>query len=396
MLVTCFFIITVIAILGCAYAEEDVSTCSTVTNTETNFIAPDSGISGCSTADTGTVSSSSTHSVGYWIWASDVHDANAELLNSKGITDVYVLTRGVKGKTYNAELQEAITKFHPYGIRVHSWIVCFKDGSNEHFVNPSGYYSYTKKVYVKTIKTWGKKKKAYRVWKRVKWKKVNGKWRYKWKKVIRYKWKKGWIYTPVYRYETVKGYSSTHNTNLINYIKSVATNYDVDGIHLDYVRYSGVASKNHAAWQEPGGVTAAVNAVTGFVQKVNDNIKSVKPNIILSAAVMPDGEVNAKYYGQDYAKLGSIVDYLVPMIYKGNYKQDTEWIGTTTAKIIELSGNRTVVAGLQTYYSDSNVQGIPRDELITDINTAIGNGASGVVLFRYEAHTTHTSDITLY
>jgi len=320
----------------------------------------------------------------YWMWASSVDGASASSLNSKGITDVFVLTRGVKGATYFTVLQSAINKFHPYGIKVHAWIVCFKD-SNGNFVDPSGYYKTT--VYVKTIKVWGWKKKAYRVWKRVKVK-INGKWKYKKKKVIKYKWRKGWIYKPVYK--TVSGYSQTFNNNLI-WIVYQAAKYNVDGIHLDYIRYSGVASKGHAAWQEPGGTTAAVRAVNGIIYRVKTTAKSVNPDILISAAVMPETYNNACYYGQDYSSMAQYLDFLVPMIYKGNYGKNSAWIGSTTSWIVANSAGKPVMAGLQTYYSDSNPVAIPLgnttddryEDLADDIKNALDNGASGLVFFRY-------------
>lgn len=314
----------------------------------------------------------------YWMWASDVADANAaDLRYNKGITDLFVLTRGVTGKTYLNELAAAVAKFHSVGINVHAWIVCFKDSSGN-FVDPSGYY--TKSVYVKTIKYWGWKKKAYKVKKKVRWKKVNGKWKYKYRIVIKYKWRKGWIYKAVYK--TVSGYDGTFNNNLINFIRIVAT-YNVDGIHLDYVRYSGVASKGHAAWQEPGGQAAAVNAVTNFVSVVRSNIKSVNPDILLSAALMPETYNNANFYGQDYGRLSSYLDFFVPMTYEGNYNAGDSWITNTVAYIVARANGKPVYSGLTTYYSDSNTRTLTNEELHNNAQAASDGGADGIVLFRY-------------
>jgi len=379
MLVACFFIFTVITLSSCVYAEDDISTCSTVTTDINVDDTPTSGTSGCSTAtSTGTVSKAASGPVkGYYMRYDDVAGASKDDLLAKGITDVYILTRGSDGKTHNAELLAAISKFSP-DIRVHAWIVCFKTSSG--FVDPSGYYSYTKKVYVKTIKTWGKKKVAYRVWKKVKWKKVNGKWKYKWKKVTKYRWKKCWIYTPVYQYITVKGYDSTYNNNLLSYIQSTSNYANLYGIHLDYIRYSGVTSLNHAAWQEPGGETAAVNAVTSFVQKVRSGMKT---SAVLSAALMPEGATNAHTYGQDYSRLADYLDFLVPMTYEGNYNANNDWITSATNYIVTLAKGKPVYPVLTTYWSDSNTRVLTSAELDADAQAAKDGGASGFILFRY-------------
>lgn len=69
---------------------------------------------------------------------------------------------------------------------------------------------------------------------------------------------------------------------------------------------------------------------------------------MVSAAVMSEGPGNADAYGQDFEEFGKYLDWICPMIYKGNYKTDTAWIGKSTAYINnKASGN--VITGLQTY-----------------------------------------------
>jgi len=156
-------------------------------------------------------------------------------------------------------------------------------------------------------------------------------------------------------------------TDIKNRIKSHLQK-GVDGIHLDYLRYPGTAYKYDGT-----------EAITSFAKEVKSLIPAGK---VLSAAVMPEGTVNTYYYGQDYAQLGKYL-ILCPMIYKGNYKQPTSWIKSTTANIKKLSGNATVWAGLQTYYSDSNVKLLTSGEMKVDVDNAIAGGADGVVFFRW-------------
>ena len=86
----------------------------------------------------------------------------------------------------------------------------------------------------------------------------------------------------------------------------------IKGIHLDYIRYPGTAYKN------PKGT----ETITYFASQITKTVKNVNSNLIVSAAIMPEGPVLKKYYGQDLEQLSQIFDYLIPMIYKGNYKQD--------------------------------------------------------------------------
>ena len=330
---------------------------------------------------------------GLWLNPYDVNNIDVNKLKMAGITDIFFLTKGYKN-TYFAQLQTLINKVKGSGIRVHAWITCFLD-SNGKWVDPQGKYSYQVKIpvtskvktaynvyykqwiktpYTKWYKSWYKNwYKSYGHWKYV--------WKFTWKSITRYRWtykwsyktKYKWVTKTTYKYQTKYGTSTAFNDALIKTISTVTRNYDISGIHLDYVRYPGTAYK-HAN---------SVNSITSFVKRAYNSVKSVKPKVSVSAALMPEKSVNAYYYGQDYSKLAQYLDFLVPMVYKGNYDQNTKWIGSTVKYIKDNSGGKPVVAGLQSYRSDSNVVPIPASELDNDIEAALDNGASGFVLFRY-------------
>ncbi|MDI6644247.1 MAG: putative glycoside hydrolase, partial [Methanobacteriaceae archaeon] len=171
--------------------------------------------------------------------------------------------------------------------------------------------------------------------------------------------------------------NTVYTNNLLNSISNIVKNTDISGIHLDYVRYSGVG--NNAAYKHVNGT----ETITAFVENVYNTVKSIKPKVAVSAALMPERSVNAYYYGQDYRQLSQFLDFLVPMIYKGNYKKDTDWIASTTSYIVEQANGKPVIAGIQTYRSDEDTTKISVEELNRDINAATENGSSGYVLFRY-------------
>lgn len=170
--------------------------------------------------------------------------------------------------------------------------------------------------------------------------------------------------------------NTTQRTAVLNTVKDILKNYNVDGIFLDYVRYSGVGTNvasNHNGTAK----------ITSFVSDVKQLIQSIKPKVALSAALMPEGATNANTYGQDYTQLAQYLDFLVPMIYKGNYGKNTTWIGSATKYIVDHAGGKPVIAGLQTYISDYDTTKLSADELNQDIKSATNNGASGYALFRY-------------
>ncbi len=240
------------------------------------------------------------------------------------------------------------------------------------------YKGYTYKTYKVKVKKWYKTKYKYRGKWRTKWKYT---WTYKTKYKKVYDWKYKWAYktsyVTKYRSETKYGYSSAYKDTLLSFISNITTNYNIDGVHLDYIRYSG--SGTNAAYLNPGGT----ETITSFVANVTSTVNAIKPKIAVSAALMPEGSMNAKYYGQNYTQLSQYLDFLVPMVYKGNYNQSAYWIGQTVKYIVDNSNGKPVVAGLQTYESDENTTPIQAAELQNDIDTAIANGSSGYALFRY-------------
>jgi methionine-rich copper-binding protein CopC len=179
---------------------------------------------------------------------------------------------------------------------------------------------------------------------------------------------------------------------LINTIISISTNYNISGIHLDSVRYPGTAYKYNGTQH----VTDFTQDVYNIIQNINSQNIPNKNNILLSAALMPETNHNGYYYGQDYGMLAPYLDFLVPMIYKGNYQAGTSWIGSTTKYIVQAAGGKPVVAGIQTYRSDDYPVPISASELNTDIQTALDNGSSGYVLFKYGLTDTSTSGVPFY
>ncbi|MCX8172992.1 MAG: hypothetical protein N3F63_00060 [Thermoplasmata archaeon] len=89
-------------------------------------------------------------SKGVWVWGTDVANVGAPTLASEfakhGISDVFVLIKGVSGAYRFDRLDAMYEKCHANGIRVHAWVVCFLDESAGGWVNP---YSETYRAYLK-------------------------------------------------------------------------------------------------------------------------------------------------------------------------------------------------------------------------------------------------------
>jgi hypothetical protein len=350
-------------------------------------------------------SNSNTANGAIWVRAEDMGKINFSLLKTGGIHDIFLLETAFSDAKYKNNLTAFLNNAKLANIRVSAWVICFSE--NGKWVEPSGQYTYqVKTAYKVAVKT--PYRHYYKARVRVAYKKLvrtsirtpyksyyryKGKLLFRWKYRTSYRWVRKTFYRYVYqtRYvikykttykteyktETKTGYNSNYITSYINNLTSKISNYikidGVNGIHLDYLRYPGTAYKYNYG----------TSAITNFVSRVSSTVRAIKPNALLSAALMPETSANAKYYGQDYPSLGKYLDVLVPMIYSGNYNKDATWIGSVTKYIAQHSGNAQVWAGITTYKSDANPTPLSVTALLNDTQAALNNGASGFALFRY-------------
>lgn len=96
-------------------------------------------------------------------------------------------------------------------------------------------------------------------------------------------------------------------TELRRFVLELVTRYPVDGVHLDYIRYP-------TGWAPPGG-DAAVGLLVGLIR---DDLRAIRPGIVLSAAVLPRPEESRRSFAQDWAAWleRGLIDEVVPMVYR--------------------------------------------------------------------------------
>jgi hypothetical protein len=309
-----------------------------------------------------------------WLNAEDAANLNVTKIKNTGITDIFVKCN-IYSSTYQNTLKNVVSMFKNSGIRINAWVTCFLD-ANSKWINPAGTtYTYTVKVTKKVpVKT------PYKYWYKS-WYKYRGHWYYKWK----YVWKTKTTYKNVTTTQKKTGLNTTYNTKVLNATTNMVKNCGIDGVNLDYLRYPGTAYK----------YTNSSQIITSFVKSIYNSVKSINSSVAVSADLMPEGKMNAYYYGQNYTQLAKYLDFMVPLVYKGNFgynsskgtsssgKNGTNWIGSSIAYIVSQSNGTPVVAGLQAYRSANNQTAIPLNELQNDIDSAVKNGASGYALFRY-------------
>jgi len=176
---------------------------------------------------------------------------------------------------------------------------------------------------------------------------------------------------------------------LLNVFLDLIKNYDLNGIHFDYIRYPDSSfgynkiartyyqyefkykdSDNWQLWKE--------NQVTSFLKKIRVSIDNIDPNIKVSAAVFPHLRTATSKYSQnwyEWLKKG-YVDY----VYLMAYTTSNEELDNLLERISNFELNDKIVVGLRAWDSTKKYQ-------IKDINKKIKivkkKKFSGISLFSY-------------
>ena len=241
----------------------------------------------------------------------------------------------------------AIEECHKRGIACHAWIVTYPLGGNKH-VQGLGQNSVTRK-----------------------------------QPSIAMKYKNEWFLDP--------GNPKTDDY-LLSLVAEIVNNYDVDGVHFDYIRYPDDSpkfpdnttfskygkGKNRSDWRREN--------INRFVAKMYDQVKSVKPWVQVSSS--PLGRyrpLNNKHDGwnaretvlQDAGQwmMSGKHDALYPMMYYRNhlfYPFADDWVLN--------SNNRILVPGLGVYQMDELKW--PKEDIVNQIDYTREKKMAGQAYFR--------------
>ena len=335
--------------------------------------------------------------VGEWMWGSTIAESGPDgalkILSrcaEMGITDVYLLVKGTGGKlgyrqtkhtdlllrTERDILREAVNAAHSFGIRLHAWICSMEDSAYKNAHPEAGMRHYSR----------GRDNDR-----------IN-------------------LCDPGYR---------AHMADIAAELAA----YEIDGLHFDYIRYNHLAN----GWSRADfdAVTAMgadaerirelIETTFGYNGRAEDSTfifnayrngdrdallvaeyrrrmvreyastvisaaRSVRPDLIVSAAVMPEGAYDEAFaslhYGQDYRDAAALYDYICPMAYSTGYGKDETWVRTVAENAIRM-GNR-VVMGLQAFggVSSARLMGETASLRSLALEKQCSDGMRGVVFFR--------------
>ena len=323
--------------------------------------------------------------LGVWMWPESVEENGAREAVGRcagiGVTDIYFLTKGLSGRvSFRSReapgqeerdlLRELLDAAHARGVRVHAWFTSASDENYKTLHPESGRFHF-----------------------------IRGR---------------------------DKGLISLADEGYLDYMQKILRellrNYDVDGLHLDYIRYNHLAygwdeddRRRYAAagadlalldeWMRrafpPGGETGDKDLlfdalrrgeesaralakvrredVARFARTLCALARSEKKDITLSAALMPEGAYADTafadlHYGQSYEDAAALYDYGIPMAYSRAYGKDGAWVRSVAEGA--LARNVRTVAGLHAYEGATGVT------LRDDIAALKGAGTAGICLFR--------------
>lgn len=182
---------------------------------------------------------------------------------------------------------------------------------------------------------------------------------------------------------------------MLNMIKEIIQNYDVDGIQLDRIRYQGYNDvgfnpesvklykkkyKKEPNPLDPDFYQFKCDLVSSFVESAYKIVKSYKKNIIFSASVFhtPTTARNNKIAQQwDLWVKENWLDYVYPMAYTATPEIFKKYLDEDVATIVNSSSSVKLVMGIGAYY-----KGMDKDKLAYQIKLCLENPVvSGICYF---------------
>lgn len=183
---------------------------------------------------------------------------------------------------------------------------------------------------------------------------------------------------------------------LVSLVEEVVSNYDVDGVHFDYIRYPSNDKKfsDDISYKKYGRGKDLYDwrreNINNIVSAIYDKVKSIKDWVQVSSSplgryrilkeVNPnDGWTAYETVFQDAGKWikDGKHDLLFPMMYyrKHNFEPFlNDWV--------EVAGDRHVVPGIGVYQMMTSEQDWPIEDIVDQINYTEKNAKAGAAYFR--------------
>jgi uncharacterized lipoprotein YddW (UPF0748 family) len=195
------------------------------------------------------------------------------------------------------------------------------------------------------------------------------------------------------------------HTHINNVVNDIASNYNVDGIHLDYIRYVSGSSFNalphdpqsHAMFLAETGLDGSNPAnsaayknfierrITDLVATLGQTVNAVETvsgrTIDYSASVWRDPGVGEADYMQDYRTWleNDLLDIVMPMIYLSS--SNDHLFNPNLLNSLNVPSNSRVVPTIGTYLHTASAGGT--DLTVSQLQRAYQFGADGAAFYGY-------------
>ncbi len=152
------------------------------------------------------------------------------------------------------------------------------------------------------------------------------------------------------------GYMNPEDPRTASYLadmcEEIARNYDVDGIHLDYIRYP-------ETWKMKVSASQGREYITAIVRRIHDKVKTLKPWIKMSCSPVGKFDDLSRYWSHGwnaYSKVcqdaqGWLRDGLMDALFPMMYFRDNQFF-PFAIDWAEQSHGRIVAPGLGIYFLD--------------------------------------------
>jgi len=176
---------------------------------------------------------------------------------------------------------------------------------------------------------------------------------------------------------------------LMNVFLDIVRNYDLDGIHFDYIRYPDIVfgyneiamtyyrydnkyrdSETWQLWRQ--------NQVSDFLKKISVSLRNIEPKLKISAAVFPHLETAVRKYGQNWYEW--LKKGYLDKVYLMAYTTSDEKMENLLSRISNWEMNQQIVVGLRAWDSTKKYRA---EEINSKIKMVRKFKYSGISFFSY-------------
>lgn len=170
---------------------------------------------------------------------------------------------------------------------------------------------------------------------------------------------------------------------LIDMAVDLVTQYPVDGISLDMVRYPTGIRADQLPYTKN---RSRVEVITEFVRRFTAAIRAVDPTIDVSANVFGEATLEPQHgIGQDVVALQGAVDFVLPMLYP--YTDHVPGAQAQHYAFQKYHVERAIARGVDPEFIKPDIQGFfgfTFDDLIAQAQGVRDAGGTGVLVYAYD------------